>query len=114
MIQLANGATVHAAYIIPKSEGLKDRGCVLAETPTDWVCWNIYWDGKTTMHTDSSVRMGMQHHEVWEAENGHYFQKESYQEGEAKALASQQFTRQMTQFMTSDMTDAIWRSHQRD
>lgn len=113
MLHLSNGATVHAAYLIPASEGLKDRGCVLAETSTDWVCWNIYWDGEVQHPEDIPETSSPT--EVWEAENGHYFQKGDNQTSIAsRILASQQFTRQMKQFMTSDMTDAIWRNHQRD
>ena len=71
MIQLSNGAKVHAAFIQPASPGMKPNGVVFAETETDWCTWSIYWDGDSTMDdTDEGLT-----HEVWEAETGYYYQK---------------------------------------
>ena len=69
MIQLSNGAKVHAAFIQPASPGMKPTGVVFAETETDWCTWSIYWDGDW-------VDLGEDgNHEVWEAETGYYYQK---------------------------------------
>lgn len=71
MIRLSNGATVHAAYVVPAEPSTKPHGIVLAETKTDWVVWDIYWDGQTIEdYPDNSII-----HEVWESTNGHYFSK---------------------------------------
>lgn len=70
MLKLSNGATVHAAFVLPGIPGtLKPHGIVLAETHTDWVVWSIHWDGDTTGDEQGQTN------ELWEAESGSYFQK---------------------------------------
>jgi hypothetical protein len=64
MIRLTNGATVHAAFILPASPGMKPHGLVLAETENDFVTWEIYWDGETTGDERGQT------HELWECETG--------------------------------------------
>lgn len=73
MIKLSNGATVHAAFLLPAGFGTKPHGVVLAETPTDWVTWHVYDNGEFVINDE--VATEARAWEVWEAETGHYFQK---------------------------------------
>ena len=104
MIQLSNGAKVHAAFILPASPGMKPNGVVLAEQECDWVTWSIHWDGDCAMADDEE---GLTH-EVWECETGHYFSK-SYQgmNGEAKRLAELSFGFRLCALLNSNMKQRI-------
>lgn len=89
MICVRNGK-VHAAFILPASPGVKPHGLVLAETATDWVTWNIYWDGD--LKFDDEGTDGGLTHELWEAECGHYFQKSMPEsQGDPQRLAHYDF-----------------------
>ena len=78
MLTLSNGATVLAAFILPRGDGMKPHGLVLASQPylprpqvksqVEYITWEIHWDGATT---DPNAGIT---HEVWECESGHYFQ----------------------------------------
>lgn len=82
MIQVKNGAKVHAALLLPASEGMKPHGLVLAETSHDWVTWQVYWNGDTIGDPDGQT------HELWDAEHGHYFQKSMHlSQGDPQELA---------------------------
>jgi len=98
MLTLSNRATVHAAYIVPASPGMKAHGICLAETPTDWVVWNIYWDGEIDS-LDSPIGP---EHEVWEAENGDYFPKISSAEP-SENTAHFIFGRRLMRFISDNM-----------
>lgn len=103
MITLANGAKVHAIYIVPGGEGYKPHGFVLSETETDWVTWEIYWDGAWSNDEDFS--------EIWEAESGHYYQKSMANSpekfGNPKLLAEFDFGLRLGRLITDQMHKAI-------
>lgn len=102
MIQLSNGATVHAAFILPASPGMKPNGVVLAEQERDWVTWSIYWDGETTGDAEGQT------HELWECETGCYFQKMySGINGEGKRLAELSFGFRLGALLNSNMKQRI-------
>ena len=106
MIQLSNGAKVHAAFIRPASPGMKPSGLVLAEQERDWVTWSIYWDGDSAMADDEE---GLTH-EVWEAECGHYYQKEySGLNGEGQRMAEQDFGHRLMQLLPTPSLEAVRR-----
>jgi hypothetical protein len=90
MLKLTNGATVHAAYILPESPGMKAHGVVLAETPTDWVTWDISWDSQNDLPFSSGY---------WDAESGTYFQKVSYPDNEARRLAYLNFGQRVARLL---------------
>lgn len=97
MIRLQMG-TVHAAFVLPASPGMKPHGLVLAETPTDWVTWQVYWDGNTTGDDEGQT------HELWEAECGHYFQKSmanNPEMGDPQHMATFDFGLRLRLFMDS-------------
>jgi hypothetical protein len=95
MLTLSNGATVHAAYIVPASWGIKPHGICLANNGRgDWVVWNIYWDGVL-----SNPNIGDGSHEVWEAENGDYFLNND----EGRLGAELNFGRRLFRMMTDQM-----------
>lgn len=103
MITLSNNAKVLAAYIVPKSPGHKPHGIVLAETETDWVTWDIYWDGIVTPNADD------EYNELWEAEAGHYWHKTSTPGDDviAKELAELDFGSRLRRNLTSKMREAF-------
>ena len=104
MIQLSNGAKVHAAFIRPASPGMKPSGLVLAEQERDWVTWSIYWDGDTTGDEEGQT------HEVWEAECGHYYQKEySGLNGEGQRMAERDFGHRLMQLLPTPSLEAVRR-----
>jgi len=95
MIRLSNGATVHAAYLLPARPGMKPSGLVLAETATDWVTWAVYWEGDTTGDDEGQT------HEQWEAETGHYFQKSMpHSQGDPEDLARFDFGLRLRRHLT--------------
>ena len=106
MIKLSNGATVHAAFIMPAQPSMKPSGIALAETPTDWVVWNIYWDGQTMEdYPDNSII-----HEVWESTNGHYFSKDNLNNltGDGpRALARIQFGLKLRRLVHADIQKGL-------
>lgn len=106
MIQLTNGATVHAAYIVPAGPSMKPRGAVLAETETDWVVWTIYWDGDIHIDHDGDGR----HHEVWECEQGTYIGKSMARNpegGDPHRLAELSFGRKVHFFTTAGIHEGM-------
>lgn len=66
MITLANKEKVHAAFILPRENGMKPHGLVLASrydgTDTEYITWSIYSNGEM-----------VDGQEIWECEQGHYF-----------------------------------------
>lgn len=101
MIKLSNGATVHAAYLLPAGLGTKPHGVVLGETPTDWVTWHVYWDGEFVISENEG-------HEVWEAETGHYFQKAYTQNGNNPELMARfDYGLRLRRFIESSILDGV-------
>ena len=104
MIQLSNGAKVLAAFILPASPGQKPRGLVLAETLNDFVTWQIYWDGETTGDEQGQT------HELWEAEQGHYFQRGMYpQQGNPRLMAELDFGLRLKHLLTDQQFQGVRR-----
>lgn len=104
MIQLSNGATLHAAFILPEGNSLKPHGVALAETPTDWAVWNIFWDGEWVDLDENGS------HEVWESTNGHYFSKNNSANLTAdspRRLAQLQFGRSMRRLVHTDIQEGM-------
>src|SRR5690606_13875864 len=90
-------AKVLAAYVMPASAGMKPNGVVLAETATDWVTWNIYWDGGVWADLENEGQL----HEAWECETGHYFQKSMHpSQGDPKTLAEFDFGLRLRHLLT--------------
>lgn len=98
MLKLSNNAKVLAAFILPKSPGMKPHGLVLAEALNDeYVTWEIYWDGAMSESIDSFD-------EVWEAESGHYFQ--ASQQGN-RDLAELDFGLRLSRLLTRRMLGGV-------
>ena len=106
MITLTNGAEVHAAYVLPAGAGMKPNGLVLAETDTDWVVWNIYWDGELQKPDDVSETQSPG--ELWECETGSYFQKACPPSmGDPKKLAELAFGLKLRRLLTEQMAAGV-------
>lgn len=106
MIKLSNGATVHAAFLLPAGLGTKPHGVVLAETPTDWVTWHVYDDGDFVISDE--VDTLSQAWEVWEAETGHYFQKSMPEtQGNSELMARFDYGLRLRRFLESTILDGV-------
>jgi len=87
-MKLSNGARLEVVFVVQYTQGMKPHGICLAETETDWVTWNIFWDGVTSNPNLPSCE------EVWECEGGHYYQKGS-DAGAARLQAEKDFGKRL-------------------
>lgn len=103
MLKLSNGATVHAAYIVPGGDGMKPNGVVLADNGNSWVTWLIHWDGLV-----EASEFGGEEHEIWEAESGMYFDKDFVREATAPMnKAHRSFGARVKRLMSSTMAEGF-------
>jgi len=100
MMQVPVDGEVKAAFIVPKTPGMRDNGLVLVEMSDQWVTWYTYWTGDTTGDNEGFT------HELWQLESGNYFRK-----GDDPDLARQQaeydFGLRLGRFFTDSMYRGI-------